>query len=250
MQDQQHTPAPHARRAASWRRYLQFWGARVEADVDDELQFHIDMLVRDLVARGMSAGAARDAARRRVGDLRAARNTCLAIGHRRQRRMTFTRTLDGLRQDTIFALRTLGRQRGWTAVAVLTLALGIGASTAAAVVAVVLSAVGLYGVISYAVAQRTREIGVRIALGASARQVAGPVMRSGLVLSAVGLIIGLVGSVWGTRVVQKILYGVGATDPVSFSLGALLLLSVSLLACVVPMRRAMRVDPLIAMRAK
>jgi predicted permease len=119
-----------------------------------------------------------------------------------------------------------------------------------AVVAVVLSAIGLYGVIAYAVAQRTREIGVRIALGASARQVAGPVMASGLALSVLGLAIGLTGSVWGTKVVQKTLYGVGATDPVSFSLGALLLLAMSLLACVVPMRRAMRVDPLIAMRAE
>lgn len=69
-------------------------------------------------------------------------------------------------------------------------------------------------------------------------------------LSLVGLALGLTASAWGTKVIQKTLYGIGSTDPASYALGAALLLGVSILACLVPMRRAMRVDPLIAMRAE
>ena len=114
--------------------------------------------------------------------------------------------------------------------------------------AVVLSALGLYGVISYVVAQRTREIGIRIALGATPRNIAGAVVARGIALSAVGLGAGLAAAVWGTRVIKTVLHGVSATDPLSFFTAAMLLLGVSLLACTVPMRRAMRVDPVISMR--
>lgn len=109
---------------------MRFWGSRVDADVDDELALHYDMRVRDAMARGMSETAARDAAAARMGDLIRARQQCLTIGYRRKRRMTRTHTIDALRQDVRFALRTFARQKGWTAVAVLTFALGIGASAA------------------------------------------------------------------------------------------------------------------------
>jgi predicted permease len=114
--------------------------------------------------------------------------------------------------------------------------------------AVVLSALGLYGVVSYVIAQRTREIGIRIALGATPRNIAGAVVVRGVVLSLVGLSVGLAVAVWGTRIIRSVLHGVSATDPLSFLLAATLLLGVSLLACTIPMRRAMRVDPVIAMR--
>jgi predicted permease len=122
--------APHAHRAATWRRYLRFWGPRAEADVDDELRFHIEMRVRDYMERGMSEAQARAATVKRLGDLSNDRAECLTITTRRQRRMTRAQLVDALGQDVSFAVRTLGRQKGWTAVAILTLALGIGANTA------------------------------------------------------------------------------------------------------------------------
>ncbi|HKW48331.1 MAG TPA: ABC transporter permease [Gemmatimonadaceae bacterium] len=122
--------APHAHRAATWRRYLRFWGPRAEADVDDELRFHIEMRVREFMARGMSESQARDATARRLGDLATNRAECVSITTRRERRMTRAQLIDAFGQDVSFAFRTLGRQKGWTAVAILTLALGIGANTA------------------------------------------------------------------------------------------------------------------------
>jgi predicted permease len=117
------------------------------------------------------------------------------------------------------------------------------------VLALVLAAVGLYGVMSYAVAQRTREIGIRIALGASRRTIARAVVAQGVAMSVAGVIIGLVGAAWATKLVDQMLYGVARSDPLSFALGTAVLVTTALLACVVPMSRAMAVDPLIAMRA-
>ena len=130
MPDPKQPPPPNARLAANWRRYLRFWGPRAEADVDDELRFHIEMRVREYVARGMSEVEARAATLRRLGDLATTRSECLTITTRRERRMTRAQLIDAFTQDVRFALRTLGRQKGWTTVAIITLALGIGANTA------------------------------------------------------------------------------------------------------------------------
>ena len=127
---EQHPAAPNARLAATWRRYLRFWGPRAAADVDDELRFHIEMRVRDYMTRGMTEDEARAATARRLGDLATQRAECLTITTRRERRMTRAQLIDAFGQDVGFAVRTLGRQKGWTAVAILTLALGIGANTA------------------------------------------------------------------------------------------------------------------------
>jgi putative ABC transport system permease protein len=115
-------------------------------------------------------------------------------------------------------------------------------------IALILSAAGLYGVISYLVAQRTREIGVRIALGAQTRDVIGLVMDQGARLTAVGIALGLLGALAFTRVLESLLYGVSARDPLTYAGIAALLAAVALLATWIPARRAARVDPMLAIR--
>lgn len=120
--------------------------------------------------------------------------------------------------------------------------------TAFAIIALVLSTVGLYGVIAYSVTQRRREIGVRIALGAQSTDVAGLVVGEGLRLVAAGIVIGVVGAAAATRALRGMLYGVGPADPVTFGAIALLLAAIAVLASYVPARRALRVDPLETLR--
>lgn len=114
--------------------------------------------------------------------------------------------------------------------------------------ALALAAVGLYGVIAYSVSRRTREIGVRMALGANAPRVLGLVLRQGLTLVGVGVVTGAVLALLATRVLTSVLYGIGATDPLTYVLAAALLAGVALAANLVPAVRAARVDPMIALR--
>ena len=117
-----------------------------------------------------------------------------------------------------------------------------------AVAALVLTAVGIFGVISYVVKQRTSEIGIRMALGALPRDVLRLVLGYGAALAAGGVAAGLVATLALTRLMRSLLYGVGTEDPVTFLLVAGLLIAVALAACYFPARRAMRVDPMVALR--
>jgi ABC-type lipoprotein release transport system permease subunit len=123
-----------------------------------------------------------------------------------------------------------------------------GVLTSSAVIAFFLSMIGLYGMLAFAVSQRTREIGVRIALGAQTADVLKLVVGQGLRLAFAGMAIGLLAALAATRVMKSLLYGVSATDPLTFIVIALLLTFVALLACWIPARRATKVDPIVALR--
>ena len=118
----------------------------------------------------------------------------------------------------------------------------------ASAVALVLGVVGIYGVISYIVSQRTREIGVRMALGAGRRDVSRMVLRQGMILAGSGVAIGLIAAMGLTRLMSSLLYGVEATDPVTFGVVAAMLSAVALLASYLPALRASRTDPVEALR--
>jgi putative ABC transport system permease protein len=145
--------------------------------------------------------------------------------------------LSELRQLKEVVAASVSRPRFYTMV------LGVFAS-----IALVLAAVGIYGVISYAVSLRTRELGIRIALGATGRQVSRLVLQQGVTLALMGVVIGGAGAYWLARLLTKLLFGVTATDPFTFFGVAGLLTAIAALACYIPARRAARVDPLLAMR--
>lgn len=144
-----------------------------------------------------------------------------------------TQTMRGLVSATLFPVRATAT--------LLTAFGGLG---------LLLAALGLYGVIAYSVARRTREIGIRMAIGARPGAVLGQVMRQGMQLTLAGIVLGAVGAALVTRVIAGSLYGVTAADPLAWSLAALLLLAVTAMANLVPARRAMRIDPVTALRTE
>ena len=120
--------------------------------------------------------------------------------------------------------------------------------TVFAAIAVLLAAIGIYGVISYSVEQRTHEIGIRAALGASKGDLVRLILRSGMAMAGVGLVLGFGGAFGLTRLLTNLLFGVGERDPMTLGAVAALLASVALLACYIPARRATKVDPMVALR--
>jgi putative ABC transport system permease protein len=115
-------------------------------------------------------------------------------------------------------------------------------------IALLLAAIGIYGLMSYAVEQSTHDIGVRLALGADRRDILSPVVTRGMKLAIVGLVVGAAGAFAASRLLARLLFGVKATDPLTYTLVIAALGVVAFLACYLPARRATRVDPISALR--
>ena len=113
-----------------------------------------------------------------------------------------------------------------------------------------LAAIGVYGVMAYLVSQGARELGIRMALGATPRRILVMVVRQGLVVAAIGVSIGLVGAFGLTRLMRRLLFGTEATDPLTFAAIALLLAGIALVASFVPALRAARIDPMVSLRSE
>ena len=164
--------------------------------------------------------------------------------------LTFAKSVDQAIHEldsdvVVFDITTLDLRRQLS-----TIAVRIGGTFVGAfgLLALVLAAIGVYGVTSYTTNQRTHEIGIRLALGASRADVLRLMLGRGIVLTLLGLVIGLVMSFGVTRFLQSLLLGVSSTDALTFVAVALLLSAVVLVACFIPARRAMRVDPMQALR--
>ena len=126
--------------------------------------------------------------------------------------------------------------------------MGAGLAGALGVLGLLLATIGVYGVISYSVAQRTQEIGVRIALGARRSQIVKMMLRQGLVIIAMGVVIGVVLAAASSQIMSDLLVGVRPLDPLTYGAASLFLALISLVACYAPARRATRVDPIVTLR--
>src|SRR6266536_99521 len=167
-------------------------------------------------------------------------------------------------QDLRFGLRMLRRSPGFSVLAILCLILGIGTNAAAVLalragaalfsifggLALGLAVVGLYGVKAYSVARRTREIGIRMALGAQPGMVLRMIMREGSIMLLSGVALGLLLAVATSKILSGILYQVGALDPIAFTVAPLLLAAAALIATWLPARRATHIDPMQALRTE
>ena len=148
---------------------------------------------------------------------------------------------------SVYAAKTLQEHMGTSLFPARMAAIALGSF---GVLALILAAVGIYGVMSHVVAGRTREIGLRMALGAQLSDVQKLILKQGMVLAAIGSLCGLLIAFGGARMMKSLLYGVSSSDPITFTCVALLLLSIAFLACWVPARRASRIAPMIALRAE
>jgi predicted permease len=148
---------------------------------------------------------------------------------------------------SVYAAKTLKEHMGTSLFPARMAAIALGSF---GVLALMLAAVGIYGVMSHVVAGRTREIGLRMALGAQLSDVQKLILRQGMFLAGIGSVCGCIIAFGGARMMKSMLYGVSTSDPITFTCVALLLLSIALLACWVPARRAGRVEPMIALRAE
>lgn len=119
-----------------------------------------------------------------------------------------------------------------------------------ATIALLLAAIGIYGVMSYSVAQRSHEMGIRAALGASAGSLKKLVFGRAFMLTAIGLAIGVIGSLGLTRLMETLLYGVGSRDPITMAIVGAILAAVAMLACYAPAHRATKADPMVALRSE
>ena len=149
------------------------------------------------------------------------------------------------KNQPVYAVKTMNEVR---AISLAVYSFGSATMAIFALVALLLAAIGIYGVMAFAVTQRTQEIGIRMALGARAIDVLKLVIRSGMFLAAIGIVVGLGGAFAVTRLLASLLFGVSPTDALTFGLVTAGLLLVALLACYVPARRATKVDPLVALR--
>jgi putative ABC transport system permease protein len=149
------------------------------------------------------------------------------------------------KDQPVFDVKTMNEVR---AISISVYLIGSVTMTIFAIVALLLAAVGIYGVMAFAVTQRTQEIGIRMALGARALDVLKLVLRNGMSLAVIGAVIGLAGAFVITRFMSSLLFEVSPTDLLTFALVTMGLLLVAVFACYIPARRATKVDPLVALR--